>query len=168
MPLRLSPGIGGSVDAALNNPRVPALQGEAHEPAASLLGYRRFGGTVYLTRNESWTIGYRTVGIAQLRLVVLLFITLPLWRNSGKNAYTAKPRPLRSAPDAPKSGALFRIMGVKQALAAFFCYSAIDVVSGLWGSAYPALMRACGRRSRRSGWLCATSGYLRDGLFPAF
>jgi hypothetical protein len=33
------------------------------------------------------------------------------------------------------------VAGVKRALAAFFCYSAIEAAAGLWGSPHPALAR---------------------------
>ncbi|MDR2783190.1 MAG: hypothetical protein LBB48_05030 [Treponema sp.] len=45
----------------------------------------------YLTRGESWTDGSRTMGVLQLCLAALLFITLPLWKKSasqnGKEAH---------------------------------------------------------------------------------
>ncbi|MDR0375963.1 MAG: MFS transporter [Treponema sp.] len=145
---------GGSVDAALNN--YVAL----HYKAKHMSWLHCFWGigastgplimASYLTRGESWTAGSRSIGLLQLCLAVLLFVTLPLWRKSasqsgkeaqdrataGNAAYTPRIEHL-----SPKLGELLRIAGVKQVLAAFFCYSAIEVTTGLWGSSYLAFAR---------------------------
>ncbi|MDR2446836.1 MAG: MFS transporter [Treponema sp.] len=145
---------GGSVDAALNN--YVALHYKAKH-MSWLHCFWGVGASVgplimasYLTRGESWTAGARTMGVLQLCLAALLFITLPLWRKgSSQNNKDAYGRGTAEAPrDAshverlsPKLSELFRIAGVTQVLAAFFCYSAVEVTTGLWGSSYLALAR---------------------------
>jgi fucose permease len=127
-------GLGaGSVDAALNN--YVAL----HYKARHMSWLHCFWGigasigpiimSIFLIRNNSWNLGYRTIGIIQICLVVLLFVSLPLWRNKKENETVAKNEPVKFTQ-------LFHIAGVKQALIAFFCYCSIETVTGLWGSSY--------------------------------
>jgi fucose permease len=82
-----------------------------------------------LISGKPWNAGYRTIGIIQFCLVVLLCAALPLWKGktSGGNAEHPAPASLKN---------LLRIPGVKQALAAFFCYCTIEWITGLWGSSY--------------------------------
>jgi fucose permease len=127
-------GLGaGSVDAALNN--YVAL----HYKARHMSWLHCFWGigasigpiimSMFLIRKNSWNLGYRTIGIIQICLVVLLFVSLPLWRNKKKNEIAVKNEPAKITK-------LFHIAGVKQVLIAFFCYCSIETVTGLWGSSY--------------------------------
>ncbi|MDR2028074.1 MAG: MFS transporter [Treponema sp.] len=127
-------GLGaGSVDAALNN--YVAL----HYKARHMSWLHCFWGigasigpiimSAFLINRNSWNPGYRTIGIIQLCLVLILFLSLPLWKK-GKPPEAAGPR---GSTKLPK---LLYITGVKQVLAAFFCYCTIETVTGLWGSSY--------------------------------
>jgi fucose permease len=142
---------GGSVDAALNN--YVALHYKAKH-MSWLHCFWGVGASVgplimanHLTHGESWTVGSRTMGVLQLCLAALLFITLPLWRKgaaqNGKEAHGCGTAENISHTErlSPKLGELFRIAGVKQVLAEFFCSSAIEITTGLWGSSYLALAR---------------------------
>jgi fucose permease len=126
-------GLGaGSVDTALNN--YVAL----HYKARHMSWLHCFWGigasigpiiiSVFLIQKNSWNLGYRTIGIIQMCLVVLLFISLPLWGKK-ENETTTKNKPVKFTQ-------LFHIVGVKQVLIAFFCYCSIETVTGLWGSSY--------------------------------
>jgi fucose permease len=132
-------GLGaGSVDAALNN--YVAL----HYKARHMNWLHCFWGigasigpvimSAFLIRGNSWNSGYRTIGIIQICLVVLLFISLPLWGNKNDDKKPIKRESL-------KITALLRIAGVKQALIAFFCYCTIETVTGLWGSSYLVMVK---------------------------
>jgi fucose permease len=131
-------GLGaGSVDAALNN--YVAL----HYKARHMSWLHCFWGigasigpiimSVFLMRKNSWNLGYRAIGIIQICLVVLLFISLPLWEK--------KENEMKTKSESVKFAQLFHIAGVKQALAAFFCYCSIETVTGLWGSSYLATVK---------------------------
>jgi fucose permease len=92
----------------------------------------------FLIHNDSWKSGYRVIAFIQICLVFILFLTLPLWgklqsQNSGKD--DLKRRNIRFFK-------LFHITGVKQILAAFFCYCAIETTTGLWGSSYLVIVKA--------------------------
>ena len=83
-------GLGaGSIDAALNN--YVAL----HYKARHMSWLHCFWGigasigpiimSVFLINSNSWNLGYRTISIIQFCLVLLLFLSLPLWKNSIPN-----------------------------------------------------------------------------------
>jgi fucose permease len=127
-------GLGaGSMDAALNN--YVAL----HYKAKHMSWLHCFWGvgaslgpiimSSFLMHDSSWGMGYRAIGIAQFCLVLLLFISLPLWR---KNA------PLENPAGHGQIGfaTLFRIAGVKEALMAFFFYCGIETITGIWGASF--------------------------------
>ena len=127
-------GLGaGSVDAALNN--YVAL----HYKARHMSWLHCFWGigasigpiimSAYLINKNSWNLGYRAIGIIQFCLVLLLFISLPLWK---KNV-TEEKLPQRNSI---KFAEIFHITGVKEALIAFFCYCSIETVAGLWGASF--------------------------------
>jgi fucose permease len=127
-------GLGaGSVDAALNN--YVAL----HYKARHMSWLHCFWGvgaslgpvimSAFLVDGKPWTLGYRTIGIMQCCLVALLCAALPLWKKSA-----AEDEARHEQPTGFKT--LFRIPGVREALAAFFCYCTLETVTGLWGSSY--------------------------------
>jgi fucose permease len=131
-------GLGaGSVDAALNN--YVAL----HYKARHMSWLHCFWGVgasmgpiimaFFLIHNNSWNLGYRTIGILQCGLAVMLFITLSLW---GKNKSSSGNHEEHAHSPGISFKELFRITGVKQILAAFFCYCAIELTAGLWGSSF--------------------------------
>lgn len=80
-------------------------------------------------------MGYRAVGIIQVCFAAVLFVSLPLWgKNKTVNLNNPEEREPRSRSVRPAG--IFAIAGVKQILAAFFCYCAIEATVGLWGSSY--------------------------------
>jgi len=127
-------GLGaGSVDAALNN--YVAL----HYKARHMSWLHCFWGvgasigpiimSSFLINKNSWNLGYRTIGIIQFCLVLLLFISLPLWEGN-------KSREKITQNKSIKFTQVFRIAGVKQVLVAFFCYCSIETIAGLWGASF--------------------------------
>jgi len=127
-------GLGaGSVDAALNN--YVALHFKARH-MSWLHSFWGVGTTIgplimssYLIRGSSWNSGYRTIGIMQFCLVAVLFISLPLWIKNSSSDYGPQSK-------SATFKELFSIAGVKEALAVFFCYCAIEATAGLWGASY--------------------------------
>ncbi len=134
-------GLGaGSVDAALNN--FVAL----HYKASHMSWLHCFWGvgatagpiimSLFLSREAGWKIGYRTIGIIQVCLVIILFASLPLWRKVGGSTKTEE---LTGA--SPKFNDILRIHGAKPAFFTFFCYCALESSAGLWGSSYLVLIK---------------------------
>lgn len=134
-------GLGaGCVDAALNN--YVAL----HYKAKHMNWLHCFWGigaaigpiimSEYLAIGGSWTEGYFSVGGIQIALVVILFVSTPLWiRNVGET------QPKEAAESKISFRTLIGISGVKQALVVFFCYCTIEATFGLWGASYLVFIR---------------------------
>jgi fucose permease len=132
-------GLGaGSVDAALNN--YVAL----HYKARHMSWLHCFWGvgasigpiimSSFLIHKKSWNWGYRTIGIIQFSLVILLFISLPLWRNKETTETSSRHNTIQYSK-------LFHIAGVKYALIAFFCYCTIETITGLWGASFLVMVK---------------------------
>lgn len=129
-------GLGaGAVDAALNN--YVALHYESRHMSwlhcfwgvgAAISPYIMSG---CLTGGFGWQSGYRTVGIIQIILTVILFISLPLWkkRTGGEIMSENSEKPVGII------GAI-KINGVAMALMTFFAYCAFEQTAGLWASSY--------------------------------
>ncbi len=134
-------GLGaGSVDASLNN--FVAL----HYKASHMSWLHCFWGvgatagpvimSFFLAGEGGWKPGYRTIGIIQICLVILLFISLPLWKKAGEGSGQQE---LSGEP-----GGILAILskpGVKTALLTFFSYCAVEAAAGLWGGSYLVLNR---------------------------
>lgn len=130
-------GLGaGSVDASLNNyvalhyasrhmSWLHCMWGVGASLGPYILEYAMTGG-------QSWNMGYRYIAVLQVGLTVLLLLSLPLWKNrtcEGNAETGEKPKAL-SLPE------ILKIPGAKEVMAAFFCYCAIEMTVGLWGSSY--------------------------------
>ena len=129
-------GLGaGAVDAALNN--YVAL----HYSSRHMSWLHAFWGvgvtispnimSFCLSRQYGWTMGYRSVGVLQIALSLVLFCSLSLWKqNSEKDDSEDLP---------PKTLTLFqaiRLKGAPLILLAFFGFCALETTAGLWASSY--------------------------------
>ena len=129
-------GLGaGSVDSALNN--FVAL----HYKANHMNWLHCFWGigatagpfimSIFLTGPGNWNKGYLTISIIQICLVIVLFLSLPIWRTFEKEK--------ASAEEKTKNATVFHLLkmkGAKPALLSFFCYCAVESTTGLWGGTY--------------------------------
>jgi fucose permease len=136
-------GLGaGSVDAALNNYVALHCKAKHMNWLHCFWGIGASIGPIimswFLTRHNSWQSGYRVIALIQICLVFILFLALPLWGKAPAQNSGEDDRERRNIPFS----ALFRIAGVKQALAAFFCYCAMETTTGLWGSSYLVMVKA--------------------------
>ena len=132
-------GLGaGSVDASLNNYVALHYTSRHMSWLHCMWG---IGATVgpyimgaVLSGGGHWSGGYRTVGFIQLALTVVLFLSLPLWKERTKteDGSSAKPLPLK---------AVIAIPGAKQIMVTFFCYCALEQTTALWASSYLALYK---------------------------
>jgi len=128
-------GLGaGSVDAALNN--YVALNYKARHMSwlHCFWGIGASAGPIimasFLINQNSWNMGYRTIGIIQFCLVFILFISLPLWKKNNQNADNT------TKDNSVNFKKIFSVTGIKQILVAFFCYCSIETVAGLWGASF--------------------------------
>lgn len=134
-------GLGaGSVDASLNNyvalhyssrhmSWLHCMWGVGASVGPYIMGYVLSGG-------QHWTAGYRIIGILQIILTAILFVSLPMWQGRQSDARDetneAQPLTLRE---------IIRIKGAKEVMITFFCYCALEQTSGLWASSYLALYK---------------------------
>ncbi len=130
-------GLGaGSVDASLNN--YVALHYASRHMSwlhcmwgiGASIGPYVLGAA--LTGGLSWNAGYQMIGVFQVVLTAVLFLSLPLWKKrdrepSRENGQPRKPLGLLE---------VVRIPGAKEVLTAFFCYCAAEQTAILWGSTY--------------------------------
>ncbi len=134
-------GLGaGSVDASLNN--YVALHYKSWHMSwlhcmwglGASIGPYIMG--LVLTRNLTWNSGYRVIAIMQVTLTIILFFSLPLWKNRKtievKNDSEIKVKPLRFVD-------VLKIPRAKEIMVAFFCYCALEQTAGLWAASYMTL-----------------------------
>ena len=134
-------GLGaGGVDASLNN-YVALLYSSRHmswlhcmwgvgaSVGPYIMGWVLSGG-------HHWSGGYRIVGVLQIILTIVLFLTLGLWKNRKTELGTAEPVPLHK---------VFAIPGAKEILVTFLCYCGLEQTAALWASSFLTLSRGVER-----------------------
>ena len=89
-----------------------------------------------MTCGGTWNLGYRTVSVIQMVLTAVLIFSLPLWKK--------RPQVMDASGHETEAKALslkeiLKIPGVKEVLACFFCYCAVEQTAGLWASSYLTL-----------------------------
>lgn len=127
-------GLGaGAVDAALNN--FVALHFSARH-MSWLHCFWGIGATVgpvimstAISQKGLWQKGYSSVAIIQICLVIILLVSLPIWRAFRDNREEAL-----TVED--KNRNVFKLPGIRPALLGFFCYCALESTAGLWGASY--------------------------------
>ena len=137
-------GLGaGAVDAALNNYVALHFASRHMSWLHCMWGVGASVGPYIMSaailRTSLWNMGYRIIGIMQIILSLIIFISLPLWKKhsqdssaEGENVEPAKPIPLRE---------VVRFKGAKEIMVAFFCYCALEQTVSLWASSYLVLER---------------------------
>ncbi len=134
-------GLGaGSVDAALNNyvalhfksrhmSWLHCMWGIGATLGPYVMGYALTGG-------NGWHAGYQYIGILQVVLSVILWISLPLWKRQRQE--TAQEQ---SAGKALSLREIVQIPGAKAVMACFFGYCALEQSTSLWASSYLTLQK---------------------------
>ncbi|WP_205570047.1 MFS transporter [Actinomyces lilanjuaniae] len=143
-------GLGaGAVDAALNN--YVAL----HYSARHMNWLHSFWGvgasispfvmSLALSTEAGWPAAYRSIGLLQVGLAVVLAASLPLWRRvatMGPDQPTEEPTVSSSTNSTDSTGdhvsllTALRIPGVPCVLLAFFAYCAFEQTAMLWGATF--------------------------------
>lgn len=135
-------GLGaGSVDAALNNYVALHYASRHMSWLHCMWGVGASVGPYImacaLTGGAGWPGGYRIIGILQLALTAVIFLSLPLWK--GREEETdEKQGQEKKALTLPE---IFAISGVKAVAVTFFCYCALEQTTGLWASSYLVLAK---------------------------
>lgn len=138
-------GLGaGSVDACLNN--YVALHYESRHMSwlhcmwgvgaaigPYIMGYAlSHRQETVVAYGYAWNTGYRYVGMIQIALTMILFMSLPLWKRSDESTDGVQPKSLSLKE-------VVAIPGAKSVMVAFFCYCAMESTVGLWASSYLVL-----------------------------
>ncbi len=140
---------GGAVDSALN--QYVATHYKAHH-MSWLHCFWGVGATMgpiimsfYISNCNSWRSGYTAVSMIQWGLVIILIITLPLWKrvtaiqnpiiSESPSDYSQMDDNIVQVENIPKQNPI-RIKGVKNTLIAFLFYCGVEATVGLWGASY--------------------------------
>ena len=130
-------GLGaGGVDAALNNyvalhyrswhmSWLHCMWGVGAATGPYIMG-------MALEMGAGWPAGYHIIAVMQVVLTIILFASLPLWKErkdevQADSGHKRKPLSLRE---------IFWVPGAREILVAFFCYSAVEQTCGLWASSF--------------------------------
>jgi fucose permease len=88
--------------------------------------------SLFLITSEGWRTGYIVIASIQASLIILLLVTLPLWKKFGesKEAQDVENNKIITNKEALK------IPYVKLALISFIFFSATEQTTGLWSASY--------------------------------
>lgn len=130
-------GLGaGAVDVGLNNFVALHYRPKHMNFLHCFWGLGAMSGPVimsfWIASGNRWGMGYRTVACVQFFLVLLLGLSLPLWKQ--KEPERLKERKAGEKPLGNLEA--LRLPGVKLGLTAFFCYCSLELSAGLWSSSY--------------------------------
>ncbi|WP_188536541.1 MFS transporter [Paenibacillus segetis] len=139
-------GLGaGSVDAGLNN--YVAANYKAHH-MNWLHCFWGVGATLgpvimaqFISGQNGWRHGYSTVSMIQFGLVIILALTLPLWKRVERISNVTSIEDGKDGIDAFEDSSIesvkpLQIKGVKLALVSLFFFSGVEATVGLWGSSF--------------------------------
>ncbi len=144
-------GLGaGSVDAALNNYVAIHYSSKHMSWLHCMWGIGAASGPYVmgfaLNAGHGWNAGYRYVGIFQILLTVILFLSLPIWKGRSDLASSASEDSGEKASVTEENNSSARkplsirevlsIKGAKEIMFAFFAYSGIEQTAMLWGASY--------------------------------
>ena len=169
-------GLGaGSVDSALNHYVAENYKAHHMNWLHCFWGVGATTGPIimsyYTTKHNSWREGYMAVSIIQFAFVIILFITLPLWK---KVAQVHEREKMNQEPvDAihmdnsmqplnQTKQSIFKIKGVKFTLLAFLLYCGTEITVGLWGASYLVGARHISAE-RAAGWVSLYYGGITTG-----
>lgn len=129
-------GLGaGGIDSALNNYVAKHYKANHMSWLHSMWG---IGFTVgpyvmgfVLTNNNPWNDGYKIISLIQVCILVILMLSIPLWRKQMK---INEEEGLTEEKVTFKE--VFKTKGVLVLLITFFCYCALEQTTALWATTY--------------------------------
>lgn len=96
----------------------------------------------FLEHKQSWRKGYLTVSLVVFVLVIVLFLSLPLWKKAA-DTYVTETKNSKTENGTRKPADRLRnyfeplkIRGVALAMITFLTYCGLETTVGLWGSSF--------------------------------
>lgn len=123
--------------------------------------------TAGLNLFDSWRVGYRVVGIAQLFLASCFLLTVPMWQRGSSVRTAEQPKALEDYKTPLRETLSHPIVWLSLLL--FFLYTGAEVTLGSW--TYSLLTQARGVASEVAGlwagsyWAMFTIGRVMAGLY---
>ncbi len=128
----------GAVDSALNNyvalhykskhmSWLHCFWGLGASISPFVMGYA-------VTGLNSWSAGYQIVCVIQICISIILFVSLPMWKNKTEDTEKTITSPLSLKQVAKIKGAL-------PCFLAFFCYCGFENTAMLWASSYMVMAK---------------------------
>lgn len=167
-------GLGaGAVDTALNN--YVALNYKAHH-ISWLHSFWGVGATLgpiimaqYIAEQQDWRSGYLSISALQFTLVIILLLSLPVWKKAAEKGHVTVQQSLEDIPvqrveQPAKPIKPLQIKGVKLAMLSFLFYCAVEVSVGLWGSSFLVEVKDLSA-SAAAQWVSLYWGGLTIGRF---
>ena len=131
---------GGSVDAALNNYVALHYKSRHMSWLHCMWGVGAAGGPylmgLALAHQNSWNMGYRYVGIFQVVLTAILFVSLPIWKTRKNENQVSESAESKQPSKVLSLKEILSIKGAKPIMLCFFCYCAVEQTTGLWAASY--------------------------------
>ncbi|MGF9696301.1 MFS transporter [Paenibacillus sp. MABNR03] len=120
----------------------------------------------YIAGQNSWRSGYTAVAVIQLILVIVLFITLPLWKRVAARRETAQPvkKDIKTQQEMVIPVNVLKIRGVTPSLIAFLLYCGVETTVGLWGASYLVGTKEFSA-DMAAGWISLYYGGITFGRF---
>ena len=87
-----------------------------------------------LIRLDRWNYGYLIVSVLQAILSVIIFVSIPLWKN-GTGSDAGQPTG-ETAGKALSFREIFATNGAVPCFLMFFCYCSVELTTSLWASTY--------------------------------
>lgn len=158
-------GLGaGAVDAGLNDYVARHYQAHHMNWLHSFWGIGALTSPLIMSRvlsqGESWRYGYLIVAVIQFLLVLVLLLTLPMWRTR-EPRISVKKTAEESTIEEIRFLKFIQSKKVRAALYAFFLYIGVEATVGLWSSSY--LIHAKGIDSPKAA--IAVSGFFGFIMF---
>lgn len=140
-------GLGaGSIDASLNNYVALHYASRHMSWLHCMWGVGASVGpyimSFALTNGQGWNMGYRYISILQIALTVILFFSLPLWKNRTPQSTVETDASSAQQSESGRALSLKEIIcipGAKEVMITFFCYCALESTAMLWSGSYLVL-----------------------------
>lgn len=134
-------GLGaGSIDAALNNYVALHYKSRHMSWLHCMWGVGASVGPIImgaaLSQGKPWNAGYTYVGIIQIVLTVILFVSLPLWKQ-----HQSEDQAVKQSDKVLSLREVLTVPGVLAVMITFFGYCSVEQTGGQWSASYLVLIR---------------------------